>query len=107
MKAKNITGAILFIGIITIVLGLIRGNNLYRQDTITTTKNVGTNTKLDIEQTNDLECIIIVNGNKYNVTELRDNHEGGDVFRCDEDMTEIFKKAHGGYLKMIEKFKVQ
>lgn len=107
MKAKHITVLIILVAVIFITLGIIRGSRLYKQDNNTQLEQAAQNTSLlpTATQKND-SCIITISGNRYDVTNFRYVHEGGNVFRCGEDMTEVFKKAHGGYLKMIEKFKV-
>jgi hypothetical protein len=43
----------------------------------------------------DSRCIITVNGNRYDVTNFRDQHSGGNVFVCGTDMTSIFFSQHG------------
>ena len=41
------------------------------------------------------DCIITVRGEKYNVKDFRKLHKGGDIFKCDTDMTEAFNNQHG------------
>jgi hypothetical protein len=52
-------------------------------------------------------CIITVDGKKYDVQPLRSTHTGGDIFVCDTDMSDVFRKQHGDRLKMIEKYLVK
>ncbi len=40
-------------------------------------------------------CIITVNMDRYDVTEFRDQHYGGNVFECGEDLTPLFNSQHG------------
>lgn len=104
MKAKNITKLIFILGIIVVTLGTVRGMHLYKENEQTPKEQ---QVAVLTNNTTGDSCIITVSGNKYDVTNFRYVHEGGNVFKCGEDMTEVFKKAHGGYTKMIEKFKVQ
>lgn len=53
-------------------------------------------------------CIISVRGGKYDVTEFRNMHKGGNIFRCGEDMTETFNNQHGDkQFKELQKYKVE
>lgn len=40
------------------------------------------------------QCIITVHGTRYNVTEFRSFHSGGDIFTCGADMTGVFDSQH-------------
>ena len=52
-------------------------------------------------------CVITVRGEKYDVTEFRNKHKGGNIFKCGEDMTDTFNKQHGEkQLKELQKYKV-
>ncbi len=42
----------------------------------------------------DTGCIITVHGTRYNVTEFRIQHSGGDIFTCGADMTAVFDSQH-------------
>lgn len=52
------------------------------------------------------KCIITVNESKYDVTNFRSEHKGGDIFKCGEDMSEAFKNAHQDDFKRLEPFKI-
>lgn len=53
------------------------------------------------------KCIIVVDGNKYDVSTFRDRHEGGNVFVCDSDMSVAFHNQHSNkFLGKIERYKV-
>lgn len=53
------------------------------------------------------KCIISIDSQKYNVTELRQTHSGGDVFKCGADMTSDFYSRHdASYLPMMEKYRL-
>lgn len=52
-------------------------------------------------------CIIIVDGNKYDVTSFRDRHEGGNVFICGSDMSEAFHNQHNDrVLREVERYRI-
>ncbi|HXK52828.1 hypothetical protein H6802_01670 [Candidatus Nomurabacteria bacterium] len=52
-------------------------------------------------------CIITINSQKYDVTNFKDLHSGGDIFECNTDMTAVFNSQHGrGILRQMEKFKI-
>jgi cytochrome b involved in lipid metabolism len=42
----------------------------------------------------DTRCIITIDGTKYNVTDYRYQHPGGDVFQCGTDMSVAFHNQH-------------
>lgn len=53
------------------------------------------------------KCIIFVGGVRYNVTEFRNSHGGGDIFQCGTDMTDIFKNNHpDSYLGKMSGYKI-
>ena len=55
-----------------------------------------------VAQVTSNKCIITIDGKKYNVTEFRKLHEGGDIFDCGEDNTEKFYSEHtGGKLEQM------
>jgi cytochrome b involved in lipid metabolism len=53
------------------------------------------------------KCIITINGKKYDVTEWRYKHPGGDVFTNGTDMTEAFLMQHGKDLSRLKPFEVK
>lgn len=40
------------------------------------------------------QCIITIDGNRYNVANFKNQHTGGDIFVCDTDMTKTFYSQH-------------
>ena len=56
----------------------------------------------------DNRCIITVNGQQYDATQLRLTHSGGDVFTCGVDNTNIFFSQHNSsFLKnKMVKYKI-
>lgn len=40
-------------------------------------------------------CWVIVDGKKYDVTDFRNQHSGGDIFKCGTDMSEEYHGRHG------------
>jgi len=53
------------------------------------------------------DCIITIDGSKYDVTTLRSTHTGGDVFQCGTDMSAVFHGQHGNNLRLIQKYLVK
>ncbi len=46
----------------------------------------------------DNRCIVVISGSRYDVTQLRQTHSGGDIFQCGTDMTQIFFSQHNQQL---------
>jgi hypothetical protein len=44
--------------------------------------------------TTDTRCIVLVDGEKFDVSEFRRIHSGGDIFQCGADMSAIFHSQH-------------
>ncbi len=42
----------------------------------------------------DNRCIVTIQGKRYDVTQLRTTHSGGDIFACGTDMTNTFFGQH-------------
>lgn len=52
-------------------------------------------------------CVIIIDGSKYDVTDFRSIHKGGDIFKCSTDMTQVFYSQHDKpFLSKIESMRV-
>lgn len=100
---KKITLAIIILAIIIVIFGIVKGKKQYKEYNYTadTAQTTGTSSANPTDK-----CIITIQGGHYDVTEFRSKHEGGDVFKCGEDMTAAFQGKHKGYLPMIAKFKV-
>lgn len=96
---KKISIGIIVLVLVVAIWGIVRGVNSYKEE------NPNGNTVPLAEETST-KCIITIKDSKYDVTEFKNKHTGGDVFKCGEDMTVSFEKRHKGYLPMIEKFKV-
>lgn len=92
-----------------IVLGGVVSAYIYYQDSskppmFRTQENSAKN---ESASASDEKCIITVRGDKYDVTEFRNKHKGGNIFNCDQDMTEAFNKQHGEkQLRDLQKYKV-
>lgn len=53
-------------------------------------------------------CLITIDGKKYDVTEFRKEHKGGDIFKCGTDMSADFHRQHDGKKLMeAEKYLVK
>lgn len=53
------------------------------------------------------KCLIYINGTRFNVSEFKVIHGGGDIFQCGTDMTEVFKGQHpDSYLSQMEKYRI-
>jgi len=50
------------------------------------------------------KCVVTLFGKKYDVTELRKTHSGGDIFKCDTDMSEIYQGQHGVDMNRVKKY---
>ena len=94
MKNKSLLGIVLTITVITLVVFLRIGK--------TESNSSNNSTSAGGEQ-----CIITIDGAKYDVTTYRNQHEGGDVFVCGSDMSEAFHNQHpDSFLKKISRYKV-
>ncbi len=52
-------------------------------------------------------CIVTVSGSRYDVTDFRISHSGGDIFQCGTDMTGIFSDRHpSSYLNRMAQYKI-
>lgn len=52
-------------------------------------------------------CIIQIQGVKYDITEFKKIHSGGDIFKCGTDMTSIFFGQHNSStLSTMAKYKI-
>lgn len=52
------------------------------------------------------ECIITLFGDRYDVSEFRTQHPGGNVFVCGSDMTQEYEAQHGSDLTKLEEYKI-
>lgn len=93
---------IIFAGFV--VISLAKSNqNTQKSNPVQTT----TVTHIDTPTTASTACIIIISGQKYDVTQYRYQHQGGDVFTCGTDMTDIFNGKHPqNYLNKMKAYLV-
>ena len=82
LKLASLILVILFFGLLVFVLI----NQKQSQET--------KQTQINVNQTAQDKCIISIDGAEYDVTSLRTNHSGGDVFVCGQDNTQIFYSEH-------------
>jgi len=55
----------------------------------------------------DNRCIVTVDGVKYDVTQFRNQHSGGDIFQCGTDMSAIFHGQHSNsYLQKMQQYRI-
>lgn len=55
----------------------------------------------------DTRCIIQIRTARYDVTEFRNRHSGGNIFTCNTDMTAIFFNQHSEQtLLQLEQYKL-
>lgn len=74
-------------------------------------KNQENQMKIELETLKSIpeteRCVISIRGQKYDVSLFRNNHPGGNIFKCGEDMTDAFNKQHGEkQLQQIQKYKI-
>jgi len=52
-------------------------------------------------------CLVYVDGTRYDLTEFRDIHSGGNIFQCGTDMSDIFHGQHpSSFLAKISQYKI-
>lgn len=57
--------------------------------------------------TPDNRCIVTIDGQRYDLTQFRSIHSGGDIFQCGTDMTSIFYQQHNqSYLSRLQNYKI-
>lgn len=55
----------------------------------------------------DTRYIIVVDGQKYDVTVFKNRHSGGDIFNCGTDMSTIFHDQHNQkFLNQMGPYKI-
>ncbi|OGK62574.1 hypothetical protein A2334_03645 [Candidatus Roizmanbacteria bacterium RIFOXYB2_FULL_38_10] len=59
-----------------------------------------------ISRDTDTRCIVTLFGNQYDVTSLKGNHSGGDIFTCGIDMTTDYQGKHGTNLNRMQQYLV-
>jgi hypothetical protein len=60
-----------------------------------------------VTPTPDPRCIIVVDGQKYNVTDFMTIHSGGNIFQCGTDMSPTFHQRHrDSYLQIMAQYKI-
>lgn len=52
-------------------------------------------------------CIIQIDGHQYDISQFRKIHNGGDIFQCGTDMTDIFYNQHdSSYLLSLSPYQI-
>jgi cytochrome b involved in lipid metabolism len=72
---------------------------------------VATNTPIPVKKPTakppSNRCIIVIQGVKYDVTDFRNIHSGGNIFKCGTDMTNIFFGQHNSStLSAMAKYRI-
>ncbi|MFZ2978487.1 MAG: Ig-like domain-containing protein, partial [Candidatus Magasanikiibacteriota bacterium] len=49
-------------------------------------------------------CVVTVSGQSYDVSSLKSDHSGGDIFVCGTDMTAVYQAVHGTSVSRIASF---
>lgn len=73
-----------------IIISLAKSNNTNPSPSNTIISSTSTNTT----PTNSNLCVVTINNQKYDVTQFRYQHSGGDIFQCGTDMSSIFAGQH-------------
>lgn len=102
------------LAIILSVVGVINYKNTLElappveQVTVTpVVTNVPTKAITQMVAPTDGRCLITVRGSQYDVTDFRNRHQGGDIFQCGTDMTDIFNSEHSSsYLRKMARYKI-
>lgn len=91
---------------ITIVAG--KKSTDKNQKSFTPTPQVLTPTPSIAQKENAVEerCFITLNGKRYDVSEFRNEHEGGNIFNCGTDMTQEFKGEHKNDFARADEYEV-
>ena len=57
--------------------------------------------------TSDTRCIIAVDGIRFDISQYRNLHSGGDIFQCGTDMSIIFHDRHpDSFLNKMSQYKI-
>lgn len=89
---------------ILVITIFIVGVGIYA--TSTSNNSAPPNNNINLETQRD-SCIITISGSQYDVSTLQRTHSGGNIFRCEEDMTRDFQLQHNMDLNRIEQYKIQ
>lgn len=53
------------------------------------------------------QCLIVIDGSRYDVTEFRNRHSGGNIFQCGTDMSQVFWSRHNqAILQKMQRYRV-
>lgn len=52
-------------------------------------------------------CVVTIDGTKYDLTDFKNMHSGGDIFSCGTDMSAIFWSQHSQrQLNQLQRYKI-
>lgn len=121
-KLTTISIALLFITYIVIFYNPVTNNSVAPQDfaptpTTTPTQSQTQSPEISISPVSqttsspnpstDSRCIITLDGSRYDVTQFRFIHPGGDIFQCGSDMSVIFHNRHSNrFLQQMDRYKI-
>jgi cytochrome b involved in lipid metabolism len=90
---------------VTVFIGL--SVFVFKPSQSTSTTTPVSSTPTSIATTNNSQCIITVDGQRYDVTVFKNQHSGGNVFSCSTDMSNVFHNQHSQrYLQMMQPYKI-
>lgn len=55
---------------------------------------------------NSSACVVTLFGQQFDVAPLMNNHQGGNIFVCNSDMTSVYQKQHGTDLSQMSQFRI-
>jgi cytochrome b involved in lipid metabolism len=90
-KILRFISALSLLGLI--VVAIISANSKAPNTTSTPIQNIQQQSS-GIINTPGAKCIVTIDGAKYDVTDFKNIHSGGDIFTCGTDMSNIFWGQH-------------
>lgn len=100
LNSKSLVARLTVIALISIVIMVtaVAGKKATEknQKSLTPTPQILTPTPSQVksEPMAQGRCFITLNSKRYDVTDFKNEHEGGNVFVCGTDMTDQFKDEH-------------
>ena len=77
------------------------------KSTLSTATPQLTPTPTPTTDTLSLRCLIVIDGVRYDLTDFRKIHSGGDIFVCGSDMSAQFHGQHSeSYLSSLDRYRI-